>query len=50
MFHEMDGIKNKEWKVFIYLKNMEDNKVYQILSMMHLPIYVVMLFVWLNMF
>ncbi|AOY77588.1 DUF6713 family protein [Clostridium formicaceticum] len=50
LLHEMDAIRNKEWKMFIYLKNMEDDKAYQIFTVMHLPIYVVMLFVLVNYF
>lgn len=39
LLHEMDAIKNKEWKMFIWLKSMKDNKGYKIFTALHLPLY-----------
>lgn len=43
--HEMEAIRYKEWRMFIILKDMDDNKAYQIFLLAHIPLYVLILFI-----
>lgn len=44
LIHEMDAIRNKEWKMFVFLKNIEQNKASKIFILLHLPIYIGLLY------
>lgn len=44
LIHEMDAIRRKEWKLFVFLKNMDDEKAYSIFTAAHLPLYALVLF------
>jgi hypothetical protein len=39
MLHEMDAIRNKEWTMFAFLKDMEENRAYWVFTLVHLPLY-----------
>lgn len=39
LIHEMDAIRTKEWKMFIGLKNLSDEKGYVVFTLIHLPLY-----------
>ncbi|WP_368665131.1 DUF6713 family protein, partial [Paenibacillus borealis] len=39
LLHEMDAIRAKEWRMFIILKDMEDNRVFKVFTILHLPLY-----------
>ena len=41
--HEMDAIRRWEWKMFIILKDMEDEKAYRVFMLLHIPLYTVIL-------
>lgn len=41
--HEMDAIRYQEWKMFFILKDMDDNKAYNIFLLLHIPLYTVAL-------
>ena len=41
--HEMDAIRNREWRMFLILKDMPDEKAYHIFTLLHIPIYVVII-------
>ena len=41
--HEMDAIRREEWKMFIVLKNMADEKAYHIFMLLHVPLYMALL-------
>ena len=38
--HEMDAIRCKEWSMFIVLKDMKENKGYLAFSIVHIPLYI----------
>ena len=38
--HEMDAIRCKEWGMFIVLKDMKENTAYLIFSIVHIPLYI----------
>lgn len=40
ILHEMDAIKCKEWNMFIILKDIKENMAYLIFSIVHLPLYI----------
>lgn len=42
--HEMDAIQNQEWKMFIVLKDMEDEKAYRVFTLLHIPLYAAILY------
>lgn len=46
--HEMDAIRRQEWKMFIRLKDMEDEKAYRVFMLLHIPLYAVILFLLLS--
>ena len=46
--HEMDAIKTKEWKMFIFLKDIAEHKAYNIFLLAHIPIYLFLYYVILN--
>ena len=39
LLHEMDAIRAKEWKMFIFLKDMKEQNGYVLFSVLHLPLY-----------
>jgi hypothetical protein len=39
LLHEMDAIRAKEWKMFIFLKDMKEQAGYIVFSLIHLPLY-----------
>lgn len=42
--HEMDAIRKQEWKMFIILKDMEDEKAYRVFMLLHIPLYSAILY------
>ncbi|MDE5052960.1 hypothetical protein NDK25_12030 [Niallia taxi] len=43
LLHEMDAIKRSEWRMFIVLKDMEDSTAYKVFTLIHLPLYTIIL-------
>lgn len=41
--HEMDAIRRQEWKMFIVLKDMADEKAYRVFLLLHIPLYTAIL-------
>ena len=37
--HEMDAIRRKEWRMFIFLKHLDDHLAYRIFTIIHIPLY-----------
>ena len=46
--HEMDAIRRREWKMFIILKDMEDEKAYRVFMLLHIPLYTIILVLLLS--
>ena len=44
LLHEMDAIRVKEWKMFVVLKSMREETAYLVFSIVHLPLYFVVIF------
>ena len=38
--HELDAIRRHEWRMFIILNKFEDEKAFQIFSLLHLPLFI----------
>lgn len=43
--HELDAIRRYEWRMFIILNKMDDEKAFQIFTVLHIPL--LMLIFWL---
>lgn len=43
--HEMDATRRQEWKMFIVLRDMEDEKAYRVFALLHIPLYTAILIV-----
>ena len=43
LIHEMDAIRRQEWLMFIILKDMTDEKAYNIFLLIHIPLYTTIL-------
>lgn len=48
LVHEMDAVRNREWRMFIVLKDMEDEKACRIFVLAHVPLYVAALFLLMS--
>lgn len=48
LLHEMDAIRCKEWKMFIYLKDMKEGTAYKVFTLLHLPLYFALIFFMLD--
>lgn len=48
LVHEMDAVKNREWRMFIVLKDMEDEKAGRIFLLAHVPLYATALFLLMS--
>lgn len=46
--HEMDAVRAKEWRLLPVLKQMDDQSGYITFTVLHVPIYVVLLWVLFN--
>lgn len=44
ILHEMDAIRNMEWKMFIFLKNLKEEVAYKIFSILHIPLIILVLY------
>lgn len=44
LIHEMDAIRLREWKLFILLRDMKDETAYRIFTILHLPLYMLILY------
>jgi hypothetical protein len=44
ILHEMDAIRRKEWKLFIVLKDMQEERGYLVFSLLHLPLCFIILY------
>jgi TctA family transporter len=44
ILHEMDAVHCKEWKLFVFLKNLSDSKGRIIFSILHLPFFLIIFF------
>ena len=42
--HEMDAIRAKEWKMFVILKDMDDDRAFKTFTILHLPLYAILLY------
>ncbi|MFP3390965.1 DUF6713 family protein [Brevibacillus sp. SIMBA_040] len=42
--HEMDAIRAKEWKLFVILKDMDDDRAFKTFTILHLPLYAILLY------
>ncbi len=45
LIHEMDAIRTKEWRMFIFLKDMKDAPAYRFFLLAHLPLYFIVIFI-----
>ncbi|MGG1638707.1 DUF6713 family protein [Paenibacillus sp. NRS-1760] len=43
LLHEMDAIRRSEWKLFFVLQDMDDAKAYKVFTLIHLPLYTIIL-------
>jgi hypothetical protein len=41
--HEMDAIRNREWKLFWFVKDLPEQQGYLIFTALHVPLYVLLL-------
>lgn len=41
--HEMDAVRRQEWNMFAILKDMAEEKAYQVFTLLHIPLYTAML-------
>ncbi len=46
--HEMDAVKNREWRMFAMLKNMADEKACRLFILLHIPLYVAILLILMS--
>ena len=46
--HEMDAVRRKEWRMFAGLNRLKDENAYLIYTLLHLPLYVVVLYMLLT--
>ncbi len=37
VIHELDAIRRKEWRLFVFLKGLDEELAYQIFALLHLP-------------
>ncbi len=48
ILHEMDAIRRKEWKLFVVLKDMPEERAYLVFSILHLPLCFLILYFIIN--
>lgn len=44
LIHEMDAIRTKEWKMFIFFRNVKEENAYRVFTAVHFPLYFIMLY------
>jgi hypothetical protein len=37
--HELDAIRRKEWRLFVFLSNLEEERAFRIFTALHVPIF-----------
>ena len=48
--HEMDAIRRQEWKMFVILKDMEEEKAHHTFLLLHIPLYTAVLYLLFSSF
>ncbi|HOT46418.1 MAG TPA: hypothetical protein PLM53_16820 [Spirochaetota bacterium] len=48
ILHEMDAIRRKEWKLFVGLKDLPEERGYLVFSILHLPLCFIILYFIMN--
>ncbi len=48
LIHEMDAIRGKEWTMIIFFRNMSEERAYQVFTLLHIPMYVLLFYFWLS--
>lgn len=46
--HEMDAVKSREWRMFIVLKTMKEDKARLVFLLLHIPLYAAILLLLLS--
>ncbi len=42
--HEMDAVRNREWRLFAFLNKLDDRTAFQAFTLAHLPLYIFIFF------
>lgn len=42
LVHEMDAIRRHEWRLFVFLRGLEDEKAHQIFTAVHIPLFLLL--------
>ena len=42
LIHEMDAIRQREWKLFIFLSSLREETAYVVFTALHIPLYIVL--------
>ncbi|MCL1852166.1 MAG: hypothetical protein FWF88_03930 [Peptococcaceae bacterium] len=50
LLHEMDAIRAKEWKMFIFLKDMKEQTGYCVFALVHLPLYFLVIYLMAHLY
>lgn len=48
LLHEMDAVRAKEWRMFLFLKDLKEETAYRIFAVAHLPLYMAALIVMIG--
>lgn len=48
LIHEMDAVRNYEWRMLPVLKTMQDNAAYRAFMLLHVPLYAFLLYLLLG--
>ncbi|NOK64387.1 MAG: hypothetical protein GFH25_541276n37 [Chloroflexi bacterium AL-N10] len=42
LIHEMDAIRQREWKLFIFLSSLREETAYVVFTALHIPLYILL--------
>jgi hypothetical protein len=48
LVHEMDAIRAKEWRMFVFLRELTDERAFKVFTILHLPLYAFLLFSFIS--
>ena len=39
--HELDAVRRQEWRMFLFLNKLDDERAHQLFSLLHVPLFIV---------
>ena len=42
LVHELDAVRRQEWRMFVFLNRLDDERAHQLFALLHIPLFILM--------